>query len=613
MNKLFLENTKLTYSSPVIFIIIGLFYTGAFFYRIWFPSDDATLALLAQNIVSGEIPHLDFDEPYTGGLSYLNAISFYLFGPSLLALRIPFYITGILAFFLLYFIATRFLSSKTSILIVALCWVVSVPVYSVPMPSWYNLFFFIFSLYAVVRYLESKKMIFLFAAGVLGGLSILIKISGVFLIGCMLLYIYYLNLDRKGSIDTQKSLNAYEKGLHVLGYLILIGLFFFALVGKMVSQEFLFFLLPLVIYLFFLGVLLINKSVEFEYRKFLINVLVYSSGVFLVLISFGVLFLSNNAIEEMIRGTFIAPFLRVQTPYNMLPSIIEAFYLIPFLVLVLPKVSRVQKMYILTGVILFCIAGLLFTSQNIFYEMIWFWLRSIPLIISVIVLVQFRRWHEENSQRTQLVILLCFSTYFMSLIQFPNPHGIYWLYVAPLIVLCSFVIARLYVENKKPLYYLGASFVLFFVFIVQNETLGLTGFKHVKYNDWHVFNYKYGKVLLPSESLPNDLNELNLYIEKNSLRNHYFCTPDCAYVYYFTESKNPTRWIFEVLDKNWVEDRESWTNDMINLLSEKNISHIVINLMPSHSSSENQALINRLENEAFVVVEKFGRFLILKR
>ena len=68
-----------------------------------------------------------------------------------------------------------------------------------------------------------------------------------------------------------------------------------------------------------------------------------------------------------------------------------------------------------------------------------------------------------------------------------------------------------------------------------------------------------------------------------------------------------------MLDKNWVEDRESWTNDMINLLSEKNISHIVINLMPSHSSSENQALINRLENEAFVVVEKFGRFLILKR
>src|SRR5574342_899051 len=54
----------------------------------WIPHDEGTLAQSAERVLGGELPHRDFDEVYTGGLSLLNAAAFRVFGTTLRALRL---------------------------------------------------------------------------------------------------------------------------------------------------------------------------------------------------------------------------------------------------------------------------------------------------------------------------------------------------------------------------------------------------------------------------------------------------------------------------------------------------------------------------------------------
>ena len=52
------------------------------------PADDPVLAHAAERVLHGQRPHVDFHDVYSGGLSYLGAASFKMFGTTLLAPRI---------------------------------------------------------------------------------------------------------------------------------------------------------------------------------------------------------------------------------------------------------------------------------------------------------------------------------------------------------------------------------------------------------------------------------------------------------------------------------------------------------------------------------------------
>ena len=59
----------------IVWLFAGWYgYTGLD--RGWVPHDEGQFAQAADRILAGEMPHRDFDEMYTGGLSYLNAAAF---------------------------------------------------------------------------------------------------------------------------------------------------------------------------------------------------------------------------------------------------------------------------------------------------------------------------------------------------------------------------------------------------------------------------------------------------------------------------------------------------------------------------------------------------------
>ena len=87
----------------IIIWILSAVYVFTFVDRGWIPHDDGSLAQMAERVLGGELPHRDFDEIYTGGLSFLYAVAFKILGLKLISIRIVFFL-----FFLLIILPSSF-------------------------------------------------------------------------------------------------------------------------------------------------------------------------------------------------------------------------------------------------------------------------------------------------------------------------------------------------------------------------------------------------------------------------------------------------------------------------------------------------------------------------
>ena len=135
--------------------ILSLGYLGFYLKRNWVPHDEGTYAQSAERVLQGELPHRDFDEGYTGGLTFLNSLAFRMLGVNLASLRIILFVVFALWVPAVFYVATRFVPPLTAGAVTFLCVVWSVPNHPAPSPSWYNLFFAIFGIAALLRYIEA--------------------------------------------------------------------------------------------------------------------------------------------------------------------------------------------------------------------------------------------------------------------------------------------------------------------------------------------------------------------------------------------------------------------------------------------------------------------------
>ena len=145
----------------------------------WIPHDEGTLAQPAERVLLGELPHRDFDDAYTGGLAWVNAGAFRVFGMNLLAMRLALFLVFAAWVPVVFWIATRFVSPLAALPFVVLCVVWSLPMYSAPMPSWYVLFLATFGTAALLKWLDEGNRRWLAACGLLTGLAVLAKVTGL--------------------------------------------------------------------------------------------------------------------------------------------------------------------------------------------------------------------------------------------------------------------------------------------------------------------------------------------------------------------------------------------------------------------------------------------------
>jgi hypothetical protein len=174
-----------------VLAIAGI-YVGLRIGKGWVPADDGTLSESALRVMQGQLPHSDFGEVYTGGLSFIHALAFRALGVNLMSLRICVFLFFLAWVPAVYYIAQRLIAPVAAGFITLLAVVWSYPNYPAAMPSWYNLFFATFGAAAILRYLDVRTRRWLVIAGACGGVSILIKVIGAYYIAGMLLFLAFL-------------------------------------------------------------------------------------------------------------------------------------------------------------------------------------------------------------------------------------------------------------------------------------------------------------------------------------------------------------------------------------------------------------------------------------
>lgn len=178
----------------LVFVLVLLLAAAYTYSRLkigWLPEDDGVLANSALRVLQGQLPHRDFVEVYTGGLDFIHAAAFRLFGVNLVSLRLCLFI-----FFLgwlpaIFFIARRFFpaTGAGAVTLLAAAW--SISNYPTPMPSWYNLFCAVYGAAALLRYIETENRRWLFFAGLCGGVSFLVKVIGLYYVAAVLLFFVF--------------------------------------------------------------------------------------------------------------------------------------------------------------------------------------------------------------------------------------------------------------------------------------------------------------------------------------------------------------------------------------------------------------------------------------
>ncbi len=175
----------------LLMLAASLAYLVPFVPRGWVPHDEGMLGQSAERVMRGELPHVDYQEPYTGGLSWLYAATFHVSGVDLLHIRWLLFAGAAAATLLTYSILRRFLRPIGAALgtWVALAW--SFPNWFSGLPSWWLLMCALTCLWGAIRHIETERIGGLALAGFAAGVAMAFKQTGAYLFIALLLFISF--------------------------------------------------------------------------------------------------------------------------------------------------------------------------------------------------------------------------------------------------------------------------------------------------------------------------------------------------------------------------------------------------------------------------------------
>jgi hypothetical protein len=577
--------SRLTHFALIaLMFVLSAVYMAKDLKRGWIPSDEATLGLSADYVLHGELPHRDYFEGYTGGLTYLNALAFRVLGTDSTSLRYMMFLFSLAWVPAVYYVASRFVSAPVAspLTFLAVAW--GIPNYSAAMPSWYNLFCATFGLAALLRYIEVQMPRWLVVAGLCGGLSFLFKQVGLFFIAGVLLFLLFREqVANTGENRSDGRSRLY--GIFLWVALLIYALFLVDLVAKKPDViSFCYFLLPAV----FLAAPILwrehrhatNRSRRF---KFLFRELaLFSVGVALPIVIFLVPLIRGGALSDFIREVFIAP-------TKQIANVTITLSLLKFLagaaanILLVFGVFLVPRKWgkVIAGLVLLAMPlGLVFArSMPAVYKAIFGTISVLlpALVISGSILIIKRlRVHENSGNGWQKLFLMLSITALCSFVQLPVTTGVYFCYVAPLVVLATAaVISSL---NYPPRLFLVGTYCFVLFYVIFEVTPG--------------FVYSMGQLYEPDRqtatvNVPRTggirtfpaqartYETLNTIIRQHARGEYIFAGPDCPEMYFLYGFRNPSRFFFDFWD-----DAPGRTQRILNTIKAHDISLVVLNNDP---------------------------------
>jgi hypothetical protein len=552
----------------------------------WIPHDEGTIGHSADRVLAGELPHRDYDEIYTGGLSYINAASFRLLGRDLHSPRLVIVALFLLAIPVMYYAASRFVSPLAALASTALIIVWSLPNYIVALPTWYNVILAMLGMAAVLRYIETDDRRWLVVGGVCAGLSFLVKIIALYFIAGVLLMLVYREQERAREHPAGPGAAVGYVVFTMLGlaaFVFALGMFAYVQPGA--STPIHFFLPGAVV----AGLVARNAwqtrdhGSSAERIRALVGLLgPFVLGAAIPVALFLVPYALSGSLGAFMQGVFITPTRRLANASAPPPSILQSkpaillFALLATALMRLPK--RVELM--IAGAVAVAGALIVFVSHDIaaLYRGVW---GSIRIVAPVIVVVGAAAlvMRQASGRRRQAVMLALAVCAMAGLIQAPFAVPIYFCYTTPFVIIAIAAVASLLPVRAPAI--VGAVMAFYAAFAYLRVNTGYVYFMGVLYvpNDPLAVMEMPGAERLRASAPIRDVYRSTVdLLRKHATSEYVYVSPDAPEMYYLAGLKNPTRTIFDFFD-----DPTDRTKRILDTLERRNVSVIAINLRPNFS------------------------------
>lgn len=598
--------TVATLTACALWISCGI-YSGAFIYRGWIPHDEGTIGQSAARVLAGEMPHRDFDDPYTGGLTYLHAASMRMIGVNLRAPRLV-VCTFFMAFLAAaYGIGRRVASPAAGCAALVLATVWSVPNYFVSLPSWYNLFFATFGTLAFLHYLEHKRRRWLIVAGACGGFSLLVKVAGLYYLAGGVLFLAFVEQATVPAIESPQ-----RSGFWIVASVpALVLVLLCARLALSVPSELLQVFAPaLGVCLFLVWHEWTNGRGMFWQRAARLTSLIwpFAAGAAVPVAVFALFFWRHDALADLIRGVFILPQRRLAEASATPPPIATLGLAAPYVALLLSGRQRAipRECLIAAGIGAVLGASLAFGNHPQVYQGMWAVARAMPLAAAAAGLPVIAQLAMNTSGGTsptaQRVFLVVTMAAVVALVQFPYATPIYFCYAAPmtLLAIVAVIFARPYAPKRAHL--VIAAFLLVFAVVFVNRSYAWNlGVRHIPYSPASRLDIDRGGLLV-SDADRQTYGDVVRLLRARVGSGTIYAGPDCPEVYFLSGFPNPTRALFEFLSPDQLTE-----SSMTELLRRSPIRAVVINTRPEFSPPLDPAVVAVLERRfpAAVTVGKF--------
>jgi hypothetical protein len=596
-------------------------YLGWHLRQGWVPLDAGALAQMAERVLHGQLPHRDFIEEYTGGLTYLNALAFRLFGVNLLSLRIPLFL-----FFLgwvpsVYFVARRFARplAAGAVTLLAVAW--SVPNYPEAMPSWYNLFFATWGMLALLRYTETKHKRWLGIAGLCGGLSFLFKVSGLYFVAAGLLFLVFHEASSEEAAPGYPRRGALLYRLLVTtGLLLYLGSLVMLVSTRPTATELVYFVLPsacLVSVLLWETHRRLSAESAVRLRRLFPMGISFLGGALIPVAIFVLWYASQGAAGAWWAGTFVRPTIRMHWDgWEAFSPAASLIGLLPALLILAtayyPRASarrlvRIGAPLVLAGLLLAAwksLAGYIFVGY------------AVPLVVPLLALAgPFCLRHSTgigNRVREQAFLAVA-TAVACSLVQFPTAGSIYFCYVAPLVILGT--LALISIKPPTDHLVLGSLLAFYLIFALWLRPPGyfnVMPFVPGQPVELCRLNLARAGGLRVAVSQAREYEELVRAVRAHAHGSYIYCTPDCPAVYFLSGKLNPTPNINEFLAPDFF-DLPMRTERVLESVEDHGVSVIVFNAGPHVESGPIPGVLRTALDARFPMHETVGDFEVRRK
>ena len=593
---------------PLIVVALAAILLASELNQGWVPYDEGLLGQTAERVLTGQVPHRDFDDPYTGALAYLHAAAFAIGPRASTTLRIPLFLVALAWVAALYAIARRFVPPIGAALVAVTALVWSVPNYPAAMPSWFNLFFATFGALALLRGLESGRQPWLVLAGVAGGISFLFKLSGIFYLlgGGIALTATSFRSTPDGAPARSRSGAAL-----VAGMLMLVLLALAVPITRAGTGETFRFLLPLGA---LFGALIWREwkhgsATVLERGRALVATLgSFALGALLPLSLFVVFLLWTGALAQTIDGVLVKPFRRMDSAMMHPPPPTELIYSIGLGLLLALSVRR-RVTTILAIVVGVAFAAVVYSSGGNprIYAMGVLAAWGLPLLAAagaawLLIKGRTAGAHRATDAAVVVTAIACATL----LIEFPFASPSYLFYTFPLSLVALAAVVGAAGRTPASIQLAVVIFLLLFGLVRVNPgTVHSFGWQFVETDE--TVRMKLSKSGLRVSAADAARYEALIgAVQVLAKDRTLWAGPDAPEVYFLSGVPNHTRTLFDFLDG------PAGSVPVVERVRAAGATLVVLNMRPDFSGAPDQATIHALR-AVFPNVREVPGFLVFWR